>query len=1133
VKRLRVYLSSTFEDLKVHRAAVFAALERAGLEVARMEGYVAADERPLDLCLRDVAASDVYIGVLGWRYGYQPPASHGNPDGRSITELEFREAGRNHKPRLMFVAHPDTRAQWPPGAVDEVGPPDSPGARLAGFRAEVGTELTTSFFRTPDELATLVLAALLRSRVSGRPFNLPPRRPDTVARPMLTAQVRDALVSTHGREGSSTLLFGPGGFGKTNLALACAHLPEIVKAFPDGLLWTSLGEQPDLAAVLGDLHLAVTGERPAASGVRAIADSLSASLMGRRILLVVDDVWRADDLAPFLTLRGPRLLVTSRVQNLLAQVAVIGWAEIPVDRMDVQEAVALLGRGLEVDEASRAALADLAAGLGHWPLLLGLVNARLLEERRSWPSVADAIARVTALYRRKGVLGFDQHSSDERNDAVARSIEVGLAHVAATHAGIEARAAELAIFPEDTPVPIPVVASLWGLDSFDVEEDVIRPLDNICLLEWDRPRSELRLHDMIRRALQARLHDPAAAHGRLVDAWGDPRRLPHDYAWRHLAYHLRSAGRLPALRALLQDFDWLRAKLQATEVGALLSDFDALAADDPLRTVQGALWLASSYLAADKGQLASQLLGRLPPGRSDEVDQLRADIAAWRGEPWLRPLWASLRAPGGPLTRVFRGYAGGHDGSVRSIAIDAAGRRAVSAGNSSNDGAIIVWNLVAGTHQRLEGQSEAGGWTPLAITGGGDCFLSSHPGEVRAWRVGDGAPVATCRVPDDFVATAAVDDGGTTVIVGGPRGEVAIWNPRSGAIRALGVHGDKVADVAITPDGTRAVSVNEVDARLWDVDGGREIGRWPSKGYAAARWGRGVAISNDGRRVAWTAKDEGGPASALCEASEGQGVATRVSGQWAGLGIHAFNFHHGRAIVEQSKPSGDSTPTLLAFDGKPALFRLSSIGRGITCAAISRDGRWAVTADYEHDVFIWDLDRAQATRARRPPPPWHDKPFAGFADGGRYALFALDGPDPMVWDMAAEAPVTDAAITKAVLAATAADASRIDRQKDVLANVGMRVRPAMKKRAVYPAERIRGHRAPIFDRATSPDGRWEATASEDGTLRVWDLQADRLLAVFSDETIFSRCAWSPDSRCLAVVGLRDRTHLLRLEGVAV
>ena len=51
-----------------------------------MESYTASDERPLDLCLRDVAGCDVYVGIFAWHYGHEPSAEHGNLDGRSITE---------------------------------------------------------------------------------------------------------------------------------------------------------------------------------------------------------------------------------------------------------------------------------------------------------------------------------------------------------------------------------------------------------------------------------------------------------------------------------------------------------------------------------------------------------------------------------------------------------------------------------------------------------------------------------------------------------------------------------------------------------------------------------------------------------------------------------------------------------------------------------------------------------------------------------------------------------------------------------------------------------------------------------------------------------------------------------------
>ena len=48
-----------------------------------METYVAEPRRPVDKCLNDVAACDLYIGVFAWRYGYVPSGFT-----QSITELD-------------------------------------------------------------------------------------------------------------------------------------------------------------------------------------------------------------------------------------------------------------------------------------------------------------------------------------------------------------------------------------------------------------------------------------------------------------------------------------------------------------------------------------------------------------------------------------------------------------------------------------------------------------------------------------------------------------------------------------------------------------------------------------------------------------------------------------------------------------------------------------------------------------------------------------------------------------------------------------------------------------------------------------------------------------------------------------
>jgi hypothetical protein len=62
----RVYISPTYEDLKSHREAVYRALRRLDHDVKAMEDDVAADARPLDKCLAEVARCDVYVGTFAW-----------------------------------------------------------------------------------------------------------------------------------------------------------------------------------------------------------------------------------------------------------------------------------------------------------------------------------------------------------------------------------------------------------------------------------------------------------------------------------------------------------------------------------------------------------------------------------------------------------------------------------------------------------------------------------------------------------------------------------------------------------------------------------------------------------------------------------------------------------------------------------------------------------------------------------------------------------------------------------------------------------------------------------------------------------------------------------------------------------
>jgi hypothetical protein len=95
-----VYLSSTLNDLESERRAVQDALR--DLCVVK-HSYGASEDALVESCLADVAAADVYVGILGLRYGYVPTHQVENPQRLSITELEYRHAAANGIPRLLFL----------------------------------------------------------------------------------------------------------------------------------------------------------------------------------------------------------------------------------------------------------------------------------------------------------------------------------------------------------------------------------------------------------------------------------------------------------------------------------------------------------------------------------------------------------------------------------------------------------------------------------------------------------------------------------------------------------------------------------------------------------------------------------------------------------------------------------------------------------------------------------------------------------------------------------------------------------------------------------------------------------------------------------------------------------------------
>ncbi|MEA4850042.1 MAG: DUF4062 domain-containing protein [Paludibacter sp.] len=97
-KKLQVFVSSTFTDLKEERQAAVEAILSSGNIPAGMELFSAGDESQMTVIKRWIDESDIYLLILGGRYGSIEPNS-----GKSYTQLEYEYALSQNKPLFSVV----------------------------------------------------------------------------------------------------------------------------------------------------------------------------------------------------------------------------------------------------------------------------------------------------------------------------------------------------------------------------------------------------------------------------------------------------------------------------------------------------------------------------------------------------------------------------------------------------------------------------------------------------------------------------------------------------------------------------------------------------------------------------------------------------------------------------------------------------------------------------------------------------------------------------------------------------------------------------------------------------------------------------------------------------------------------
>jgi Domain of unknown function (DUF4062) len=396
-----VYVSSTVADLRRERRAVMDWLMAAQHQV--VHSYRPDGETVRDSCLEDVDTCDLYVLILGHRYGFQP--ADGNPESLSITHLEFRRAGQSGKPRVALL-----RTSIPDVSLSDIEDPQR-AALVVAFRAEVGREVRPALFHDESGLigglSTGVQAVLEKlgerpggvraagQRGVGPVLRLAPRPPFLAGREELLAELGARLASGESTGPRVVVLSGLAGAGKTSVAVEYAHR-RLAEA---GVVWQLPAED---AAVLAAGFSELAAQLGAGEGWGGDPVAAVHSVLARypaRWLLVFDNVRDRASVAGLVPPGGDgQVLITSR--NALWPPGEL--VEVPV--LDSEVAAGFLAA--RTGDPDRQAAVGLAEAVGGLPLALEQAAAYI-------QAAGDSLASYLASFRQR------------RADLLARGDPVG------------------------------------------------------------------------------------------------------------------------------------------------------------------------------------------------------------------------------------------------------------------------------------------------------------------------------------------------------------------------------------------------------------------------------------------------------------------------------------------------------------------------------------------------------------------------------------------------------------------------------------------------------------------------------------------------------------------------------------
>ena len=507
-------------------------------------------------------------------------------------------------------------------------------------------------------------------------------------------------------------------------------------------------------------------------------------------------------------------------------------------------------------------------------------------------------------------------------------------------------------------------------------------------------------------------------------------------------------------------------------------------------------------------------------------------------------LWDLLRRQ--PVRRFV-----GHSGRVFCLDVTADGRFAVTGGR---DKTVRLWNVWHGT--------EIDSWTghadsvqSVAFSPDGSFVLSGDgKGNVRLWDRHTGKVLWSHDAHTGAVrAVAFAADGGLAASAGTDR-TIIVWDAASGEItHRLTGHADTVTSLAFAPRGPYLASASDDRSiRIWNSETGASVRQWTGHGDGVGR----IAFSADGRWI--LSVGHGGPDNAHRKRDN----AFRLWLAETGQEVRSFSGHTDYvASVAVSRDGrfaltggGDKSARLWRLPLPPptdgSSYRLVGHHLNVESIAVTPDGRTAVSASHDRTLIVWDLGIGQPVRTLEGHTAMVHS-VAVTADG-RFALSGAADRTVRLWDLEAgreqftftghAGDVIRVALSRDGRFGYSAGLDRTIRVWDLQQHAAVQtltgpIRPitafalAAESGLVFAGcqdgsifvwdeasespQRQFKTPSPVHSLAVSPNGRSLAIGGHEGTIRIWDLEANHQVAEFKGHSnVVADLAWSPDGRWL-------------------